>query len=100
MTEEQREFVWNCFSYRTHTATVTEMIKDAVCSGCESFGFEPCKDFIGSRASYMHTVAVSYKTPKDIFPRKIYIGNEVGPLSETFSITSDEIMELVALYEL
>ena len=110
MTEEQREFVWNCLSYRTYAATVTEMIKNAVCSGCESFGFEPCSDFIGTRASAMYfigtrasamyTVAVYYKTPKDIFPRKIYIGNEVGPLAETFSVTSEEIMELVALYEL
>lgn len=100
MTEEQREFVWNCLSYRTQTATVTEIIKNAVCAGCTSFGFEPCQDFIGTRASAMYTVAVYYKTPKDIFPRKIYIGNEVGPLSETFSVTSDEIMELVTLYEL
>lgn len=105
MTEEQRECVWNCLSYRTHAyrthaATVRGMIKNAVSSGCESFRFEPCSDFIGTRASSMYTVAVCYKTPKDIFPRKIYIGNDVGPLAETFSVTSEEIMELVVLYEL
>ena len=100
MTEEQREFVWSCLSYSTYGSTFTETIKAAVCSGCESFGFEPCSDFIGTRASSMYTVAVYYKTPKDIFPRKIYIDNEVVPLSETFSVTSKEIMELVILYEL
>lgn len=100
MTEEQRECVWSCLSYRTAYKNVTGMIKSAVSSGCESFRFEPCSDFIGTRASSMYTVAVYYKTPKDIFPRKIYIGNEVGPLAETFSVTSEEIMELVALYEL
>lgn len=101
MTEEQREFVWNCLSYRMYAGTtVVGMIKDLVCNGCESFRFEPCPDFIGTRASSMYTVAVYYKTPKEKFHRKIYIRNEVGPLAETFSVTSEEIMELVALYEL
>lgn len=100
MTEEQREFIWNCLSHRTQTATVTGMIKNAVSLGCQDFGFEPCQDFIGTRASAMYTVAVYYKIPKELFPRKIYIGKEVGSISETFSVTSEEIMELVTLYEL
>ena len=100
MTEEQREFVWNCLSYRTYAATVAGMIKDLVCDGCESFRFEPCPDFIGTRASSMYPVEVYCKIPKEKFHRKIYIGNEVGSISETFSVTSEEIMELVALYDL
>lgn len=96
MTEEQRECVWNCLSYRMSYKTATEMIKSAVSSGCESFRFEP----MGTRASAMYTVTVYYKTPNNIFSRKFYIGSEVGPLVETFSVTSEEIMELVALYDL
>lgn len=101
MTEEQRECVWNCLSYRVLTnSNLAEVVTTAVSLGCQNFGFEPNRDFEGTRASAMYSVAVYYKTPKDIFPRKIYIGNEVGPLAETFSVTSEEIMELVALYDL
>lgn len=100
MTEQQIDIVWNFFSYRTYAVTGIEMIKDIVWSGCKSFVFEPCSDFIGTRASAMYTGAVCYKTPKDLFPRKIYVGNEIGPIAEAFSVTSEEIMELVALYEL
>lgn len=98
MTEEQWEFIWNCLSYRDSNLAV--MVTTAVSLGCQDFIFEPCSDFIGTRASSMYTVAIYYKIPKEIFPRKIYIPREVGPLSETFSVTSEEIMGLVELYEL
>lgn len=98
MTEEQQEFIWRCLSYRNSNIAVT--VTNAVSLGCKDFQFEPCKDFMGTRASSMYTGSICYKIPKERFPIKIYIPREVGHLSEEFSVTSEEIMQLVALYEL